>query len=360
MEKFNNNADNPVSAAKEAWFVDGIRIGEATTTEGASSMLMRISTDDHPLANYIESTVRNENVDNRQTKVVFEIDITRNPGFYYYNVILPVGLLTMLSFLVFLLPPDTVGDRLAVSVTLYLALIAFQFVLTEYIPPTAYQTKMHSFILWANLIMTATAFESLFVYYVYTVMKEGSGSGSGGGSGSGSGSGFGGEEEENAHSKIGSALEKMLEKAIHGAGGGGIGQGRSKIHLPVVAESDDIIVEEIGEEQNEEEEKNIVKKRKMNSYYYNDENGPGGENKNQNQNQNQNKIEKKNDNKKREANTTKQEKKAAAKFKRGASMSRLKDLKTKQMKEKVHAVDQVCLVVFPIFFTFIYKWTFGE
>jgi len=170
---YNSGASGGIPAAKEAWFIDSVRIGDEVTSDGASSLMYDIGAREgnHPLSDYIQDT-SNDNSNTQQTKIVFKIDVSRNPGFYYLNVILPVALLTVLSFMVFLLPPDQIGDRLAISVTLYLALIAFQVVLTNYIPPTAYQTRMHQFILWATIIMTMTVMESLTVFYVYTIMKE--------------------------------------------------------------------------------------------------------------------------------------------------------------------------------------------
>ena len=59
----------------------------------------------------------------------------RYPKFYIYYLILPCLLLSVLSLLVFYLPPDC-GEKLTLAITNLLALTVFQQIIAEHIPPS--------------------------------------------------------------------------------------------------------------------------------------------------------------------------------------------------------------------------------
>ena len=218
----------------------------------------------------------------------------------------------------------SVGDRLAISVTLYLALIAFQVVLTNYIPPTAYQTRMHQFILWATIIMTTTVLETLTVFYAFTVMKANADL-----------------EDDKGQTK---GLEKLLDKGIKSIIRAGT---EAKISPTTVASryekvevERDIAVEEIDEDSLTSDELEFksaetkFKKRKLDN----------------------------------SSTTTKPPVSAAsAALMIAAGVSppqqprkkknRNVDEKTKKIKQQIHIIDQVCLFIFPVSFAFVY-WHF--
>ena len=61
------------------------------------------------------------------------IKMKRKPYFVIIIVIIPVMLLSLMSFMVFLLPPES-GERMPYSITLLLALIVFLTIISETIP----------------------------------------------------------------------------------------------------------------------------------------------------------------------------------------------------------------------------------
>ncbi len=52
--------------------------------------------------------------------------------------------------------------------TSVLALIAFQFVMNDNLPRTGYQTRLHRFIMFANVLIALAGLESVTVYYMAT------------------------------------------------------------------------------------------------------------------------------------------------------------------------------------------------
>ena len=66
-----------------------------------------------------------------QYRVIF----MRRPAFYIQYLITPVFILSMLSTLVFYLPPES-GEKVALSITNLLSLVVFQQIISENMPPS--------------------------------------------------------------------------------------------------------------------------------------------------------------------------------------------------------------------------------
>ena len=69
------------------------------------------------------------------TQVTFTIKLKRRSTFYIVNLIAPCALLFFISFLGFCLPVDS-GDKVDLEITIVLAMVVFQMVVTELLPPT--------------------------------------------------------------------------------------------------------------------------------------------------------------------------------------------------------------------------------
>ena len=68
--------------------------------------------------------------------IIYRLVFTRYPLFYIYYMVLPCLFLSVLSLLVFYLPPDC-GEKLTLSITNLLALVVFQQNIAENMPPSA-------------------------------------------------------------------------------------------------------------------------------------------------------------------------------------------------------------------------------
>ena len=66
----------------------------------------------------------------------FLIYIARKPHYFFYTLILPCILLSLLMLLAFLLPPES-GEKVSLQITLLLSFSIFQVVLTSNMPPTS-------------------------------------------------------------------------------------------------------------------------------------------------------------------------------------------------------------------------------
>jgi hypothetical protein len=105
-------------------------------------------------------------VDASFSRYRIEIEVSRRSGFYVWKVIVIEAMIVVLSWAVFLLDAAELGDRLAVSVTLLLATVAFSYVVSGITPRISYLTLLDWFLLACFALISLSAVESLFVHYL--------------------------------------------------------------------------------------------------------------------------------------------------------------------------------------------------
>lgn len=71
--------------------------------------------------------------------VTFYIHLTRKPGYYVTNIIIPSILVTLVASLGFLLPVDS-GEKVGLELTVMLAMSVFQLLVADHLPPSADST----------------------------------------------------------------------------------------------------------------------------------------------------------------------------------------------------------------------------
>ncbi|XP_046544245.1 CHRNA7-FAM7A fusion protein-like [Haliotis rubra] len=84
------------------------------------------------------------------------ITLKRRPSLYVFNLIIPITLLSLLSFLVFALPIEH-GDKTAFSMTVLLAFTVFLSQMTNEMPRTSLQTSYLTIYLTALLTLSSLA-----------------------------------------------------------------------------------------------------------------------------------------------------------------------------------------------------------
>jgi neurotransmitter-gated ion-channel len=94
----------------------------------------------------------------------FDLKIARRIGYYVWKVMALLVILVILSWGVFLIDPGDIGNRLAVSITLLLAAVAFAFVTGSLIPRVSYLTLLDLYVLGCYVLLFLGAAESLLVY----------------------------------------------------------------------------------------------------------------------------------------------------------------------------------------------------
>lgn len=107
-----------------------------------------------------------EEEDVQFSTAVFEIDIQRLPGYYISRIFLPLILITAISWAVFWMDYEdmSLADRLGVSFTAVLTVVAFNFVTTDSIPHIAYLTFLDSILTMSYIIIALSVVENVWGY----------------------------------------------------------------------------------------------------------------------------------------------------------------------------------------------------
>jgi len=96
-----------------------------------------------------------------------KIRIERRFNYYFYNVILPLFLLVGASLSVCFLDPANMSERTSISVTFFLALVAFKYVLTSLLPHISYLTWLDSYVLLCFSILSLGVAENIVVRLLF-------------------------------------------------------------------------------------------------------------------------------------------------------------------------------------------------
>lgn len=96
-------------------------------------------------------------------RALFEIDIERIPTFYLTKFILPLLLIVAISWAVFWMDFDTMhlADRLSVSFTSVLTVVAFDFVSAGNLPRLVYPTRLDAMLIVSYLFLALTVLENV-------------------------------------------------------------------------------------------------------------------------------------------------------------------------------------------------------
>ena len=97
------------------------------------------------------------------SEFIVDINVTRLRGYYLYKILFPLLLLIIASWSVFWMSRDALADRLGVSLTGTLSVVAYQFLISESLPRISIITFMDSLILVSFTFMILTVFENVAV-----------------------------------------------------------------------------------------------------------------------------------------------------------------------------------------------------
>eukprot|EP00742_Colponemidia_sp_Colp-10_P000789 GILJ01000855.1.p1 GENE.GILJ01000855.1~~GILJ01000855.1.p1 ORF type:complete len:485 (-),score=60.13 GILJ01000855.1:197-1597(-) len=106
--------------------------------------------------------VRTDRADNTDQRVVLKYYMRRHVISYFVKFIFPLTLVTMLSFIAPFMEPD--GNRLALSTTMVLTVVALFFTISDELPRIAYHTWMDIFIAVCFLYTCSNIILFLTVY----------------------------------------------------------------------------------------------------------------------------------------------------------------------------------------------------
>ena len=89
------------------------------------------------------------------SEVIVTINIERRPLHFLVSLVLPMVLLVALTWCVFWMEKETVSDRVQITFIGILSVVAYYFVIIDFIPSVSYLTLMDGFILATFLILAA-------------------------------------------------------------------------------------------------------------------------------------------------------------------------------------------------------------
>ena len=98
-----------------------------------------------------------------RSAVAFEIPVHRNSGFLLRIIVLPLLILVGLSWSVFWMDAESLGDRMSISFVGILTVVAFQIVVSDMLPRIPYFTILSSFLLISYLTLVAGVLVNLRV-----------------------------------------------------------------------------------------------------------------------------------------------------------------------------------------------------
>lgn len=97
-------------------------------------------------------------------RALFLISVDRQWGFYFWKIILPLLIITGVSWAVFWMNSDDLGSRLGVSFTALLTVVAFNFIVSDTLPRISYLTFLDALITLTYLWLSAIIAQSVVVF----------------------------------------------------------------------------------------------------------------------------------------------------------------------------------------------------
>ncbi len=106
------------------------------------------------------------------SEFLMEIAVSRQFGFYIWKVMFPLVILVAISWSVFWMIGDGLADRMSVSLTGMLTIVAYQFIIAEDLPRVSYFTFMDTVLTLSFVMMALTIVENVLVNVLYLQERE--------------------------------------------------------------------------------------------------------------------------------------------------------------------------------------------
>ena len=109
-----------------------------------------------------------------QMRSTFELHVkaSRYVSYYFWKVLLPIGLIVVMSWAVFYVHPSQFGTQLGLSATSVLTMVAYIFATTNLLPRLGYFTLLDSFIATATIFVFVSLIQSLITGFLATRGQE--------------------------------------------------------------------------------------------------------------------------------------------------------------------------------------------
>jgi len=95
---------------------------------------------------------------------VMIIHLERKSSYYMYNVVLPLFFIVSIMLASFTLPITDLADRLSIVLTLLLTSVAFNYIVSAWLPKKSYLTLLHKYVLLGFFLLFLTATENTIIF----------------------------------------------------------------------------------------------------------------------------------------------------------------------------------------------------
>ena len=106
------------------------------------------------------------------SEFVATIHIKRDPGVYTTKVMIPLGVIILITMIIFWMDPNSFESRLSTSMTGLLTAVAYQFIASGNLPKHVYNTYLDAFVFLSFLIILFGIGESVYVSWLIKKDKE--------------------------------------------------------------------------------------------------------------------------------------------------------------------------------------------
>jgi hypothetical protein len=101
-----------------------------------------------------------------------EFTAERYSQYYFWKIILPLVLILLMSWAVFLIDPVNAGTKIGVATSAMLTLIAYRFVVESQVPRVPYLTRLDIFIFADTLLVLSSLFMVTLTAFLVRIEKE--------------------------------------------------------------------------------------------------------------------------------------------------------------------------------------------
>lgn len=106
------------------------------------------------------------------SEFLMTIEVARLSSYYQWKILLPLMILVAISWSVFWMIGDGLADRMSVSLTGILTIVAYQFVVSDGLPKVSYFTLMDSILTLSFIMMALTIMQNIYVNNLYLHEKQ--------------------------------------------------------------------------------------------------------------------------------------------------------------------------------------------
>lgn len=151
---------------------DDVKLVVDEKTTGRAEVEFTVSNWTIGMAKAQTDTLPIELLEQTHSRYTFEIDVKRQPQYYVSQIIFPLILIIVMSWIVFWINPVHFGPQIGMSATAMLTLIAFHFAMRSMLPPVNYPTIMDQFIMWSTILVFLALIESVATTWLIAHKKS--------------------------------------------------------------------------------------------------------------------------------------------------------------------------------------------